>query len=191
MNIAQRDRILERVNQVIGRTESIVPNTPESNSHDRLLRISAGLLHLLNEVLPGIANTTERDEIAVWVDAMYCITLIETQNTEPRHDTVLPLLSPSCDPARAAFLAAELQRLWEVHLDARLRAADPYDGARFWSLIHELRCTILRIESRYNCLLLKLEGMGMANITTPSELRESVTHSTLETFPSGQEVRHE
>lgn len=72
MNIAQRDRILERVNQVIGRTESIVPNTPESNSHDRLLRISAGLLHLLNEVLPGIANTTERDgidEIAVWVDA--------------------------------------------------------------------------------------------------------------------------
>ena len=29
MNIAQRDRILERVNQVIGRTESIVPNTPE------------------------------------------------------------------------------------------------------------------------------------------------------------------
>ncbi|MCH6141621.1 hypothetical protein ACN47H_23845 [Klebsiella quasipneumoniae] len=189
MNIAQRDRILERVNQVIGRKESVVPNTPECNSHDRLLRISAGLLHLLNEVLPGIANTAERDEIAVWVDVMYCITLIETQNTEARHDTALPLLSPSCDPARAAFLAAELQRLWEVHLDARMRAADPYDGARLWSLIHELRCTTLRIESRYNCLLLKLEGM--ANITTPSELRESVIPSTLETFPSGQEVRHE
>lgn len=192
MNIAQRDRILERVNQVIGRKESVVPNTPECNSHDRLLRISAGLLHLLNEVLPDIVNTTERDEIdeiAVWVDAMYSITMIEALDAKSLPPTALPLLSPSCDPARAAFLAAELQRLWEVHLDARLRAAEPYDGARLWSLIHELRCTTLRIESRYNCLLLKLEGM--ANITTPSELRESVTPSTLETFPSGQEMRHE
>lgn len=77
MNIAQRDRILASVNQVIGRKESVVPNTPENNSHDRLLRISAGLLHLLNEVLPGMANTAERDEIAVWVDAMYSITMIE------------------------------------------------------------------------------------------------------------------
>lgn len=93
MNIAQRDRILERVNQVIGRTESIVPNTPESNSHDRLLRISAGLLHMLNEVLPGIANTTERDEIeeiAVWVDAMYSITMIEALDAKSLPPTTEP-----------------------------------------------------------------------------------------------------
>lgn len=62
MNIAQRDRILASVNQVIGRKESVVPNTPENNSHDRLLRISAGLLHLLNEVLPGMANITTPSE---------------------------------------------------------------------------------------------------------------------------------
>ena len=93
MNIAQRDRILERVNQVIGRTESIVPNTPESNSHDRLLRISAGLLHLLNEVLPDIVNTTERDgidEIAVWVDAMYSITMIEALDAKSLPPTTEP-----------------------------------------------------------------------------------------------------
>ena len=35
MNIAQRDRILASVNQVIGRKEGVVPNTPENNSHDR------------------------------------------------------------------------------------------------------------------------------------------------------------
>ncbi|STV78828.1 Uncharacterised protein [Klebsiella michiganensis] len=89
MNIAQRDRILASVNQVIGRKESVVPNTPENNSHDRLLRISAGLLHLLNEVLPGMANTAERDEIAVWVDAMYSITMIEALDAKslPPHNS--------------------------------------------------------------------------------------------------------
>lgn len=90
MNIAQRDRILASVNQVIGRKESVVPNTPENNSHDRLLRISAGLLHLLNEVLPGMANTAERDEIAVWVDAMYSITMIEALDAKSLPPTTVP-----------------------------------------------------------------------------------------------------
>lgn len=198
MNIAQRDRILERVNQVIGRTESIVPNTPESNSHDRLLRISAGLLHLLNEVLPGIANTTERDgidEIAVWVDAMYSITMIEALDakslpptTEPGFRNEVPVPTGG-DAATTVRYAAELQELWGLHLDARLRAANPKAGARLWTLISELNYAAQRTESRYNRLLLKLEAM--ANITTPSELRESVPPSTLETFPSGQEMRHE
>lgn len=90
MNIAQRDRILASVNQVIGRKESVVPNTPENNSHDRLLRISAGLLHLLNEVLPGMANTAERDEIAVWVDAMHSITMIEALDAKSLPPTTEP-----------------------------------------------------------------------------------------------------
>lgn len=198
MNIAQRDRILERVTQVIGRTESIVPNTPESNSHDRLLRISAGLLHLLNEVLPGIANTTERDEIdeiAVWVDAMYSITMIEALDAKSLRPTTVPGLRNEVpvptggDAATTVRYAAELQELWELHLDARLRAANPKAGARLWTLISELNYAAQRTESRYNRLLLKLEAM--ANITTPLEQRESATPSTLETFPSGQEVRHE
>jgi hypothetical protein len=43
---------------------------------------------MLNEVLPGIANTTERDEIeeiAVWVDAMYSITMIEALDAKSAH----------------------------------------------------------------------------------------------------------
>lgn len=195
MNIAQRDRILASVNQVIGRKESVVPNTPENNSHDRLLRISAGLLHLLNEVLPGMANTAERDEIAVWVDAMHSITMIEALDAKSLRPTTVPGLRNEVpvptggDAATTVRYAAELQELWELHLDARLRAANPKAGARLWTLVSELNYAAQRTESRYNRLLLKLEAM--ANITTPSELRESVTPSTLETFPSGQEVRHE
>ena len=195
MNIAQRDRILASVNQVIGRKESVAPNTPENDSHDRLLRISAGLLHLLNEVLPGMANTAERDEIAVWVDAMYSITMIEALDAKSLRPTTVPGLRNEVpvptggDAATTVRYAAELQELWELHLDARLRAANPKAGARLWTLISELNYAAQRTESRYNRLLLKLEAM--ANITTPLEQRESATPSTLETFPSGQEVRHE
>lgn len=121
--------------------------------------------------------------------------VVEEVNDELHHDVNLPVLSSNTsvpskgDAASAVRYAAELQALWEVHLDARLREANPEAGARFWTLINELRCATRHIESKYNYLLLKLEGM--ANITTPSELRESVTPSTLETFPSGQEMRHE
>lgn len=117
MNIAQRDRILASVNQVIGRKESVVPNTPENNSHDRLLRISAGLLHLLNEVLPGMANTAERDEIAVWVDAMHSITMIEALDAKSLRPTTVPGLRNEVpvptggDAATTVRYAAELQEL--------------------------------------------------------------------------------
>ena len=157
MDIAQRDRILARVNQVIGRKESVVPNTPENNSHDRLLRISA--------VLPGIANTAERDEIAVWVDAMYSITMIETLDAKPSTPTPATALRNEIpvptggDAATTVRYAAELQELWDLHLDARLRAANPKAGARLWTLINELNYAAQRTESRYNRLLLKLEGM--------------------------------
>lgn len=165
MNIAQRDRILASVNQVIGRKESVVPNTPENNSHDRLLRISAGLLHLLNEVLPGMANTAERDEIAVWVDAMYSITMIEALDAKPPTPITVPALRNEIpvptgnDAATTVRYAAELQVLWELHLDTRLREANPKAGARLWTLINELNYAAQRTESRYNRLLLKLEGM--------------------------------
>ncbi|MCK0998198.1 hypothetical protein [Klebsiella pneumoniae] len=155
MNIAQRDRILASVNQVIGRKESVVPNTPENNSHDRLLRISAGLLHLLNEVLPDMANTAERDEIAVWVDAMYSITMIEALDAKSLPPTTVPDLRSEMpvptggDAATTVRYAAELQELWDLHLDARLRAANP----------KAVNYAAQRTESRYNRLLLKLEGM--------------------------------
>ncbi|HCT8858948.1 TPA: hypothetical protein OUA98_001824 [Klebsiella michiganensis] len=165
MDIAQRDRILARVNQVIGRKESVVPNTPENNSRDRLLRISAGLLHLLNDVLPGITNTAERDEIAVWVDAMYSITMIEALDAKPSTPTTVPALRNEIpvptgnDAATTVRYAAELQVLLELHLDTRLREANPKAGARLWTLINELNYAAQRTESRYNRLLLKLEGM--------------------------------
>ncbi|HCT8862372.1 TPA: hypothetical protein OUA98_005332 [Klebsiella michiganensis] len=68
-------------------------------------------------------------------------------------------LQSSGDAAAAVRYAAELQALWELHLDARLRAANPDAGARLWTLINELYCATRRTESRLNSLLLKLEGM--------------------------------
>ena len=91
--------------------------------------------------------------------------VVEEVNAEPHHDTTLPVLSgntslqSSADAAAAVRYAAELQALWELHLDARLRAANPDAGARLWTLINELYCATRRTESRLNSLLLKPEGM--------------------------------
>ncbi|WP_448716708.1 hypothetical protein [Klebsiella quasipneumoniae] len=94
--------------------------------------------------------------------------VVEEVNAEPHHNTTLPVLSgntslqSSGDAAAAVLLAAELQELWELHLDARLREANPSAGARFWTLINELNRVTRCTERRYNSLLLKLEGVNHA-----------------------------
>ena len=56
------------------------------------------------------------------------------------------------DAATAARYANELQQLFNLHLDARLRQANPDAGARFWTLINELRFATGRTEMRIRSL---------------------------------------
>ncbi|MBK0001427.1 hypothetical protein [Erwinia sp. S38] len=56
------------------------------------------------------------------------------------------------DAATAARYADELQQLFNLHLDARLRQANPEAGARFWTLINELRLATGRTEMRIRSL---------------------------------------
>ncbi|MDH8096321.1 hypothetical protein QIG34_28605, partial [Klebsiella pneumoniae] len=69
-------------------------------------------------VLPGMANTAERDEIAVWVDAMYSITMMEALDAKSLPPTTVPDLRSEMpvptggDAATTVRYAAELQALW-------------------------------------------------------------------------------
>lgn len=56
------------------------------------------------------------------------------------------------DAGTAARYANELQQLFNLHLDTRLREANPEAGARFWTLINELRLATGRTEMRIRSL---------------------------------------
>lgn len=56
------------------------------------------------------------------------------------------------DAATAARYANELQQLFNLHLDARLRQANPEAGARFWTLINELELATGRTQMRIRLL---------------------------------------
>ncbi|MEF3111348.1 hypothetical protein QFI91_20005 [Raoultella sp. WB_B2P2-3] len=111
----------------------------------------------------GYVCSTDGKAITMSIGAV-----VEEVNAEPDHDANLPVLSGNTsvpskgDAATAVLLAVELQELWELHLDARLREANPSAGARFWTLINELNLATRRTERRYNRLLLKLEGRNHA-----------------------------
>lgn len=67
----------ERVARVLSRQEMILPNTPENISRDRLMRIRAGVQHLLNEVVPALANPAEQQEVYLWLEGIWSILQIE------------------------------------------------------------------------------------------------------------------
>ncbi|BBR22298.1 TPA: hypothetical protein MX372_004744 [Enterobacter roggenkampii] len=75
------------------------------------------------------------------------ITVIEAE--------VIP--TPS-DAATAVRYANELLELWMLHLDKPLRDANPRAGARFKTLISELRHATIRTELRFNRLVNEKEG---------------------------------
>ena len=75
------------------------------------------------------------------------ITVIEAE--------VIP--TPS-DAATAVRYAHELLELWMLHLDKPLRDANPRAGARFKTLISELRHATIRTEHRFNRLVNEKEG---------------------------------
>lgn len=67
----------ERIQAVIGRQQMILPVSPENSSCDRLMRVKAGVHHLLTEVVPGIENQQDRQEVYAWLDGIYSILRIE------------------------------------------------------------------------------------------------------------------
>ncbi|HCL6633710.1 TPA: hypothetical protein N2Q63_003316 [Citrobacter freundii] len=75
------------------------------------------------------------------------ITVIEAE--------VIPTVT---DAAIAVRYANELLELWMLHLDKPLRDANPRAGARFMTLIGELRHATIRTERRFNRLVNGKEG---------------------------------
>ncbi|MBM7342726.1 hypothetical protein [Pantoea coffeiphila] len=76
-DIDQHKADRERVARVLSRPEMILPNTPENVSRDRLMRIRAGVQHLLNEVVPALENPSEQQEVYLWVEGIWSILRIE------------------------------------------------------------------------------------------------------------------
>lgn len=72
----------QRVNALIGSTSAPVPTTPENISRNRLLRVQAGLRHLLTEVIPQITDEQHRHEVYLWVNGIYSITRFEEVDAE-------------------------------------------------------------------------------------------------------------
>lgn len=67
----------DRVQRLLGRPEMIFPNTPNNVSRDRLMRIRAGVQHLLNEVVPSLETPAEQQEIYLWLEGIWSILRIE------------------------------------------------------------------------------------------------------------------
>lgn len=67
----------ERVDAVIGRAYPVEPDSSCNRSRDRLLRARTGLLHIVNNVIPGISNSADREEMYLWVNGILTITQLE------------------------------------------------------------------------------------------------------------------
>lgn len=63
----------ERMLRVLSRQAGIFPNTPENLSRDRLLRIRAGVQHLLSDVVPRLESSPVRHDVYLWLDEMLTI----------------------------------------------------------------------------------------------------------------------
>jgi hypothetical protein len=68
---------IRRVNALIGNVHAQTPSTADNVARDRLLRVVAGLRHLLVEVIPQIEDERQRYEVYLWVDGIYTITRCE------------------------------------------------------------------------------------------------------------------
>lgn len=75
LNAYHEDQL--RVNSLIGFICTPIPATPENISRNRLLRVQAGLRHLLIDVIPRITDEQHRHEVYLWVDGIYSITCVE------------------------------------------------------------------------------------------------------------------
>lgn len=63
----------ERVHALIGNPHAPTPNTTDNRSRDRLFRVKKGLLHLLQDVIPQIEDSQQRQEVYLWVSGIHDI----------------------------------------------------------------------------------------------------------------------
>lgn len=66
-----------RAQAIIGNEGAPVPGTPSNISRDRLLRAQAGLLHLLTDIIPQIADEAQRHKIYALVDGIHNLARFE------------------------------------------------------------------------------------------------------------------
>lgn len=78
MNQIEQEKVIgDRIRAVIGNEEAPTPNTSENISRDRLLRVKAGLCHVLTEVIPTIPQCASRDELVAWIFEIHTIAAAE------------------------------------------------------------------------------------------------------------------
>ncbi|WP_371337482.1 transcriptional regulator [Klebsiella quasipneumoniae] len=71
--IEKANAVSMRIRAALGCDEVPKPYTTENVSRARLLRVSAGLCHVLIEIVPGIAPSKERDELYAWLFEIHSI----------------------------------------------------------------------------------------------------------------------
>lgn len=76
-NLESYEKDCHRVQAIIGNDNSPDLDTPENISRGRLLRVQAGLHHLLLEVIPKITDEKQRYEVFLLVDGIHDLTRFE------------------------------------------------------------------------------------------------------------------
>ncbi|HBV3455709.1 hypothetical protein FML41_20905 [Klebsiella michiganensis] len=153
----------QRVNALIGSTSAPVPTTPENISRNRLLRVQAGLRHILTDVIPFLADPAEREEMYLWVNGVFTITLAEECDAKNHSLRCLPVeksipdVSHKLDNIRhdaacAEEYARELREFYMTHMDAPIRQENIRAAARLQTLINELYCATCRTRERLSAL---------------------------------------
>lgn len=67
----------KRVDVVLRRQEMIMPYTTENVSCDRLMRVKAGVHHLLMNVIPVMENKNDQRELYLWLEGILSILRFE------------------------------------------------------------------------------------------------------------------
>ncbi|EKY0662446.1 TPA: hypothetical protein ACT2TS_002463 [Citrobacter braakii] len=75
--IEEAKAVSNRIRAALGCDEITEPHTPENVSRARLLRVRAGLCHVLTEIMPGITASAERDELYAWLFEIHSIARVE------------------------------------------------------------------------------------------------------------------
>lgn len=153
----------DRINAVLGRNEAVKPDTELNVSRDRLLRAQAGLRHILTDVIPFLADPAEREEMYLWVNGVFTITLAEECGAKNHSLARLPVEKsiPDAshkldnirhDAACAEKYALELRDFYMAHMDAPIRQENIKAAARLQTLINELYCAAYRTSDRLSAL---------------------------------------
>ena len=75
--IEEAKAVTVRIRAALGCDEITEPHTPENVSRSRLLRVRAGLCHVMTEIMMGIPSSPERDELYAWLFEIHSIARVE------------------------------------------------------------------------------------------------------------------